>query len=85
MSEARTFRLARNLEVDSYLIISSVLIIPMMRIISQLFLKFNNHSGANGFPAALPRVRSTDTLRSHREVGPARPKYNEVKVALETL
>ena len=40
---------------------------------------------ANGFPAALPRVRPTDTLRSHREVGPARPKYNEVKIALETL
>ena len=38
----------------------------------------------NDFPAALPRVRSTDTLRSHREVGPARPKNNEVDKALET-
>ena len=33
---------------------------------------------AKDFPAALPRVRSTDILRSHREAGPARPEYNEV-------
>ena len=39
---------------------------------------------ANDFPAALPRVRWIDILRSHREVGPARPKYNEVIKALET-
>ena len=39
---------------------------------------------ANDFPAALPRVRSIDILRSHREVGPARPKYNEVIKTLET-
>ena len=39
---------------------------------------------ANDFPAALPRVRSIDILRSHREVSPARPKYNEVIKTLET-